>query len=103
MGAVRLINCSSEQNKGMLVFRVDGMGCQGCVSRVKSALESVPKVKSAKVDLESKLVWVKGTASPADLEAAVKLLGKELTFLGSAAAEAFVETTASEVKLVKDA
>merc|ERR1712113_1024223 len=92
-----------EQSKGTLVFRVEGMGCQGCVGRVKHALESVPKVKSAKVDLESKLAWVKGSASPADLEAAVKLLGKEATFLGSAAAEGFAETIASEVKLVNDA
>merc|ERR1712217_927931 len=87
------INCKPENTKGMLVFQVEGMGCQGCVSRVKSALESVPKVKSAKVDLETKLVWVKGSASPADLEAAVKLVGKQLTFLGSAAA---VEMTASD-------
>ncbi|NLX69786.1 MAG: heavy-metal-associated domain-containing protein [Clostridiales bacterium] len=37
---------------------IDGMSCQHCVNRVTRALEEIPGVKSAKVDLDEKLAVV---------------------------------------------
>lgn len=37
---------------------IDGMSCQHCVNRITRALEEIPGVKSAKVDLDEKLAVV---------------------------------------------
>lgn len=95
-------SCSADrvdaQGSWTTVLRVEGMGCQGCVSRVKGALEAVPNAASARVDLESKLAWVIGSASAEELAAAVKSAGKTGTLVGSSAADGFVEMTAANLK-----
>lgn len=36
------------------VIYIEGMKCEGCVSRVKNVLSSIPGVKSCEVSLEEK-------------------------------------------------
>jgi len=50
-------------------LHIEGMSCQHCARAVKSALESVPGVASARVDLERGLATVE--AGPAVDEAAL--------------------------------
>ena len=40
------------------VIKIDGMTCAHCVRHVKEALEKVPGVKKAEVDLENKTAVV---------------------------------------------
>lgn len=61
---------------GVTILKVSGMTCNGCRGGVEKALKSVPGVTSAQVILESKLATVRGTASPAELIAAVEAKGK---------------------------
>ena len=53
---------------------VDGMTCGNCVAHVTRALEGVPGVKKAKVDLDGS-AQVTGDADPDALAAAVKVAG----------------------------
>jgi copper chaperone CopZ len=43
-----------------LTFTIEGMSCNHCVTHVKKALESVPGVTSADIDLSSKMASVFG-------------------------------------------
>lgn len=88
----------SCQESGTTVLRVDGMGCQGCVGRVRGALETVKDVDSARVDLQAKLAWVQGKPRSADLVAAVKAAGKEASVVGLAGNNGFVKMTETELK-----
>ena len=52
---------------------LDGMTCASCVSKVQKALNSVPGVENARVNLAERSALVTGTAKPDDLvEAVVK-------------------------------
>ncbi len=44
----------------VIKYRVEGMHCGGCVRSVEQELSDVPGVESVDVDLESKLVTVRG-------------------------------------------
>ena len=46
------------------IIHITGMGCEGCASKVKKALEAVPGVKSVNVELAAKraVVDVEGVA-----------------------------------------
>ena len=46
------------------IIHITGMGCEGCASKVKKALEAVPGVKSVNVELAGKraVVDVEGVA-----------------------------------------
>lgn len=63
-------------------FTVTGMSCQHCSGRVKAALESLPGVKSAEVNLKKQTATVKSDAEVADsvLKAAVTDAGYEAIF-----------------------
>eukprot|EP00930_Biecheleria_cincta_P033040 TRINITY_DN22892_c0_g1_i1.p1 TRINITY_DN22892_c0_g1~~TRINITY_DN22892_c0_g1_i1.p1 ORF type:complete len:355 (+),score=54.11 TRINITY_DN22892_c0_g1_i1:103-1167(+) len=89
---------ASCQESGTTVLRVDGMGCQGCVGRVRGALEAVNDVENARVDLQAKLAWVQGAPRTDDLVAAVKATGKEASVVGLAGSDGFVKMTATELK-----
>eukprot|EP00927_Polykrikos_kofoidii_P026500 TRINITY_DN23578_c0_g1_i1.p1 TRINITY_DN23578_c0_g1~~TRINITY_DN23578_c0_g1_i1.p1 ORF type:complete len:374 (-),score=45.59 TRINITY_DN23578_c0_g1_i1:285-1406(-) len=97
-----LLNCEPEPRQALgaktSVLRVEGMGCQGCVGRVRQALESVAGVCSARVDLQAKLAHVQGDVVADDLVAAVQSAGKTAQFVGSAGIDGFVTMTASELK-----
>ncbi|HBC95288.1 MAG TPA: heavy metal transport/detoxification protein [Clostridium sp.] len=59
---------------------VEGMSCQHCVQHVKSALESIKGVSSAKVDLNSKTAVIKSSSEidNSDIEKAIKDAGYEV-------------------------
>ncbi|MBE3590355.1 MAG: heavy-metal-associated domain-containing protein [Firmicutes bacterium] len=63
------------------VFKVEGMSCGHCRMAVKQALESVPGVASAEVDLEAgeaRVTYDPAQASKEALKAAVEEAGYEL-------------------------
>ena len=59
-------------------FRVEGMTCASCSSRVEKALAAVPGVESAVVNLATHKATVRGTATTAALVAAVDDAGYAL-------------------------
>lgn len=54
---------------------INGMSCASCVSRVQNALQSVPGVSQARVNLAERTALVMGSASAADLVQAVEKAG----------------------------
>ena len=59
----------------MFEIVVTGMSCGGCVKSVKKAVERVPGVTGAEVDLESGKVKVEGEAAPEAVKKAVEVAG----------------------------
>jgi copper chaperone CopZ len=59
----------------MTAIKITGMTCQHCVRAATQALEAVPGVTRAEVDLASGLAQVEGKADPAALVAAVQDAG----------------------------
>jgi len=58
-----------------LEVKVDGMMCNGCVTRIQTALQAMPEVASAKVDLQSGIATVDVRATD-QLDAAMNALPK---------------------------
>ena len=56
---------------------VNGMSCQHCVAAVTRALQAVPGVQSARVDLDSASAQVEGSAPAQSLVDAVVAAGYE--------------------------
>lgn len=56
-------------------LKVEGMTCQNCVRHAREALEAVPGVSSAEVDLDSGTAVVQHEG--ADLEAMIAALDEE--------------------------
>jgi len=54
---------------------INGMSCASCVSRVQNALQAVPGVAQARVNLAERTALVMGSASAADLVQAVEKAG----------------------------
>ncbi|WP_049000967.1 copper-exporting P-type ATPase CopA [Enterobacter bugandensis] len=54
---------------------INGMSCASCVSRVQNALQAVPGVTQARVNLAERTALVMGSASAADLVQAVEKAG----------------------------
>jgi copper chaperone CopZ len=57
-----------------LELRVEGMSCQHCVAAVTKAVESVPGVEGANVDLASGMVSVTGRAGAVDRQQLVEAI-----------------------------
>ncbi|HRI44314.1 MAG TPA: heavy metal-associated domain-containing protein [Fimbriimonadaceae bacterium] len=55
-----------------ITLRIEGMTCENCVRHVRQALESVPGVERALVELDAGRAVVEGTPDPQDLVAAVE-------------------------------
>ena len=55
---------------------LSGMSCASCVTRVQNALQSVPGVTQARVNLAERTALVMGSASPQDLAANVSVRSK---------------------------
>jgi len=65
------------------LLSIEGMSCKHCVMHVKTALEGVPGVSSAEVDLASKSAEVNGEGlDDAALKAAVSEAGYSVTKIG---------------------
>merc|ERR1712227_1158127 len=61
-----------ESESSVVRINISGMMCtKSCTPTVQAALLQVPGVESANVSLESKAAWIKGTAAPEALVAAV--------------------------------
>ncbi len=57
------------------VFEVNGMKCGGCVAKAQAALQAVPGLVDAKVDLAGKSAVVSGDVDPAAVIAALSKAG----------------------------
>jgi copper chaperone CopZ len=68
-----------DQATTTIRLRVDGMGCDGCVTSVRDALHTVPGVIRAEVDLQRGMAEVEAAPAiePAALIAAVDAAGYE--------------------------
>ncbi|MBY4898622.1 heavy metal translocating P-type ATPase [Cupriavidus sp. AU9028] len=62
---------------GTVELTVEGMTCASCVGRVEKALQAVPGVTEATVNLATERATVRGVAAVADLIAAIKKVGYE--------------------------
>ncbi|MCA1245728.1 heavy metal translocating P-type ATPase [Massilia sp. MS-15] len=60
------------------VLQIEGMTCASCVSRVEKALQKVPGVRSASVNLATEKATVRGTAAPQALATAVRDAGYDV-------------------------
>lgn len=56
-------------------YRVTGMSCAACSSRVEKAVSNVPGVTSCSVSLLTNSMGVEGTASASEIIAAVEAAG----------------------------
>jgi copper chaperone CopZ len=64
--------CVEKEKKMKKLLKIEGMSCGHCVMHVQSALEDIPGVKSAKVDLLERQALVEGdTLDDQALRAAV--------------------------------
>ncbi|KAL3904889.1 MAG: hypothetical protein SGPRY_011119, partial [Prymnesium sp.] len=79
----------------VIALRVGGMSCTHCVASVQRALEAVPGVTHASVDLQSGVALVSGAATSAALVEAVASSGKTAVVMGGQEAQpsAFSATT----------
>ena len=62
-------------NRGRGTLTVKGMMCHNCERHVKEALEALPGIEAAEANFKTGLVAVRGTASEAEMKAAVKGAG----------------------------
>ncbi|MGW0431509.1 heavy-metal-associated domain-containing protein [Micromonospora sp. NPDC003197] len=60
-------------------YLVAGMTCQPCATRVSTAVTAVPGVTGVTVDLAAGRITVEGTASDAEIQAAVTDAGYQIT------------------------
>lgn len=56
-------------------FKVEGMACNHCTSRVESAIKALPGVEKATVDLASGIATVEGDVAPEKVSEAIKGAG----------------------------
>ncbi|MEE8403581.1 MAG: heavy-metal-associated domain-containing protein [Candidatus Hydrothermarchaeaceae archaeon] len=52
----------------LIIIKVKGMTCEGCVNNVKRALAAVPGVKETEVDLPGKKATIQFDGEKADAE-----------------------------------
>lgn len=62
----------------MKIYHVKGMTCEHCVHAVKKAVEALPDVQEATVDLKTGSLRIKGNAAEDLLKKAVEEEGYEL-------------------------
>ena len=65
-------------------YNVTGMSCAACSARVEKAVSHVPGVTSCSVSLLTNSMGVEGTASPAEVIAAVEAAGYGASEKGAA-------------------
>jgi Cu+-exporting ATPase len=68
-------SANSNDDDDSLQLLINGMSCASCVTRVQNALQGVPGVSQARVNLAERTALVMGSASAADLVKAVEGVG----------------------------
>ena len=68
---------TTTQAEGATLLTIDGMTCASCVARVEKALQKVPGVRAATVNLATEKASVQGDAALEALVAAVRAAGYE--------------------------
>lgn len=86
----------------MTQYIVTGMTCAACSSRVEKAVSKVPGVKSCSVSLLTNSMGVEGTASDADIIAAVKNAGYGAAVKGDEKNVLSQGAASSDEELLKD-
>lgn len=86
----------------MTQYIVTGMTCAACSSRVEKAVSKVPGVKSCSVSLLTNSMGVEGTASDADIIAAVKNAGYSAAVKGGEKNIRSQGAASSDEELLKD-
>lgn len=76
-----MIQHQSYQSHKTTVLLVSGMTCGGCANAVTRVLSRIPGVAKATVDIKTGHAIVEGTATSADLVAAVEAAGYGATDL----------------------
>jgi Cu+-exporting ATPase len=56
-------------------YNVQGLKCGGCVAKASAALQALPGVTAARVDLDSKTARVEGEVAPAAVIGALQAAG----------------------------
>ena len=70
----------TENSSNMKTYHIEGMNCNHCRMSAEKAIQAVPGVTSASVDLQKKEAYVEGTASPEAVCKAVEEVGFTCTF-----------------------
>lgn len=75
-------SCSCQENTSdMKIYHIEGMSCNHCRMSAEKAIQAVPGVTGASVDLQKKEAYVEGTASPEAVCKAVEALGFACTLM----------------------
>ena len=77
---------------------IDGMTCASCVARVEKALQAVPGVTAASVNLATESARVEGVADVTDLLAAVRATGYGAQLSGAGTGETQVQRRARDAE-----
>ncbi|KMT12208.1 hypothetical protein BVRB_5g101550 isoform B [Beta vulgaris subsp. vulgaris] len=77
----------------MTEFMVD-MKCEGCVSAVKSKLETLEGVKNVEVDLSNQVVRILGSSPVITMENALEQTGRKARLIGQGVLEDFLVSAA---------
>ena len=83
-------------------YNVTGMSCAACQSRVEKAVSKVPGVTSCAVSLLTNSMGVEGTASPAEIIAAVENAGYGASKKGEKGSTSQSASTAEYEEMLKD-
>jgi copper chaperone CopZ len=62
-----------------IVFKVEGMACEGCASTVQETASALDGIKEAKVDFENKRLSVSGIIDIPSLKKAIENAGYQLS------------------------
>lgn len=84
-------------------YTVTGMSCAACQSRVEKAVARVPGVKEVSVSLLTNSMGVEGTASPADIEKAVRDAGYGAKLRGGEQERACAEGASARLREEEEA
>ena len=83
-------------------YNVNGMSCAACQTRVEKAVSKVPGVTSCAVSLLTNSMGVEGTASPAEIIAAVENAGYGASKKGEKGSTSQSASTAEYEEMLKD-
>ena len=86
----------------MTQYNVTGMSCAACSARVEKAVSRVPGVTSCSVSLLTNSMGVEGTASPAEIIAAVENAGYGASKKGEKGSTSQSASTAEYEEMLKD-